>query len=81
MTKGSNSVGMAGVAVGVVLLVLSLFGLATGHLVGGGIAALLAAAAIGAGLAWLIRVHRKVRNAELEWHALHSDEPAPPPSS
>ncbi|ETB42294.1 hypothetical protein O974_20570, partial [Mycobacterium avium 11-0986] len=30
---------------------------------------------------WLLRTHRKVRDAELRWHAAHSDRPPPPPSS
>ncbi len=41
------------------------------------VAALLGAAATG----WMLRSHRKVRAAELRWHAKNSDEPALPPAS
>lgn len=81
MNKGANAVGIAGVGVGVVALVIGLFALATGQATSGWVALIVAVAAIAAGLAWLNRTHRRVRAAELEWHAAHADEPAPPPSS
>jgi hypothetical protein len=47
-----------------------------------GAVALIVAVILGAlSAAWLLRAHRKVRDAELRWHAAHSDQPTPPPSS
>ncbi len=81
LKNGSNAPGLAGVAGGVVALVVGLFALATGHAVAGLVAVILAAVAAAAGTAWLIHTHRQVRDAELQWHAIYSDTPAPPPSS
>jgi ABC-type phosphate transport system permease subunit len=58
-----------------------LFALATGTLVVGAVALVLAVVSGVVDAAWLVYAHRRVRNAELRWRATHSDEPAPPPSS
>jgi hypothetical protein len=79
-THGANAPGLAGVAVAVVALVIGLFELATGQLFVGISAGILAAVLGAAGGAWVLHTHRKVRDAELRWHA-DSGEPAPPPSS
>ena len=81
LKNGANAPGLAGVAVGVVALIVGLFALATGHAGVGSVAVILAAAAAAAGATWLVHNHRRVRNAELHWEAMHSDDPAPPPSS
>ncbi|OBH24196.1 hypothetical protein A5692_05155 [Mycobacterium sp. E342] len=81
LTYDANAPGLAASAVAVVALVVGLFALATGHLAAG-VAAVFLSAVLGAASAlWLLRAHRRVRDAELAWHAAHSDEPAPPPSS
>lgn len=80
-TYGANVPGLAGSAVAVIALTVGLFAVAAGHLAAG-VIALVVALVLGAlSAAWLLRTHRKVRDAELHWHAMHSDEPAPPPSS
>ncbi|WP_245843268.1 hypothetical protein [Mycolicibacterium vulneris] len=60
---------------------MGLFAVAAGHLVVGAIALLVAVVLGGHSAAWLLRAHRKVRDAELRWLAAHSDQPAPPHSS
>lgn len=80
-TDGANAPGLAGSAVAVVALIVGLFALATRH-PAAGVAAVILATMLGAASAvWLLRTHRRVREDELAWHAAHSDEPAPPPSS
>lgn len=81
LTYGPHTLGVAGVVAAVVALVIGLCAFATGH--GGGGAAAVAMAAVLAivAAAWLLRSHRKVRAAELRWHASNSDRPAPPPAS
>jgi len=69
------------VAVGVVALVVGLFALATGHIVVGSVAVIVAALAGAVGIAWLAYAHRRVRHAELRWAAKYSEETAPPPTS
>jgi hypothetical protein len=81
LKDGTNAPGLAVVAVGVVALVAGIFGLATGHAGAGVVAVILAAVAGAAGAAWLVRAHRRVREAELQWAAEYSDDPVPPPSS
>ena len=81
LKDGTNAPALAVVAVSVVALVAGLFGLTTGHFGLGVLAVLLAAAAGAAGAAWLVRAHRRVREAELQWAAKYSDDPVPPPSS
>ena len=81
LKDGAIAPGLAGIAVGIVALIVGLFALATGHVSVGFVAVILAAAAGAAGGAWLVHTHRRVRNAELHWETVHSDEPAPPPSS
>jgi uncharacterized membrane protein HdeD (DUF308 family) len=81
LKDGSNAPGLAGVAVGVVALIMGLFALASGHENEGLVAVILAALAAMAGVVWLIHTHRRVRDAELQRAASHSDEPIPPPSS
>lgn len=78
---GANAPGLAGSAVAVVALIVGLFALATGHLSAGLTAVVLAAVLGGASAVWLLRMERRVRDAELAWHAANFDEPAPPPSS
>ncbi len=81
MKNGTNAPGLVGVAGGVVALVVGLFALATGHAAAGLVGVILAMTLATGGLAWLIHTHRKVRGAELQWYALHSENPAPPPTS
>lgn len=81
VTNGANAPGLAGSAVAVAALIVGLFALATGHLSAGLTAVILAAALGAASGVWLVRMHRRVRDAELAWHAANSDEPAPPPTS
>ncbi|OBH92898.1 hypothetical protein [Mycobacterium scrofulaceum] len=81
VTNGANAPGLAGSAVAVLALIVGLFALATGHLSVGVTAVVLAAVLGAASAMWLAHTHRKVREAELAWHAANSDEPAPPPSS
>lgn len=80
-TYGANSPGLAGSAVAVVALTVGLFTAAAGHLVGAAVALVVAAVLGALSAAWLLRTHRRVRDAEVRWHAAHSDQPAPPPSS
>jgi protein-S-isoprenylcysteine O-methyltransferase Ste14 len=79
--NGANAPGLAGAAAAVVAVTVGLFAVAAGHPVGGAIALIVAAALGALSAAWLLRTHRKVRDAEVRWHASHSDQPAPPPSS
>ena len=81
MTHGPESLGVVGAAIGVAALVIGLFAVATGHLVAASTAVIVAALLGAVSAAWLVHTHRKVRDAELQWHAANSDEPAPPPSS
>lgn len=81
LRNGANVPGLAGSAVAVMALTLGLFAVATGHLATGAIALIVAVVLGALSAAWLMRAHRKVREAELRWHAAYSDQPAPPPSS
>ncbi|OBH88270.1 hypothetical protein [Mycobacterium sp. E2733] len=81
VTYGANAPGLAGAAVAVVALIVGLFALATRHFASGLTAVILAAALGAASAVWLVRTHRRVRDAELAWHAANSGEPAPPPTS
>lgn len=81
MKNGTNAPGLISIAVGIVALVVCLFALATGSPVAGGVAGVVAAAAIVGGLVWLAIAHRRVREAELRWHDEHSHAPAEPPTS
>lgn len=81
VTNGANAPGLAGSAGAVLALIVGLFALATRHFSVGVTAVVLAAVLGAASAVWLARTHRKVREAELAWHAANSDEPAPPPSS
>lgn len=80
-TYGANVPGLAGSAVAVVAMTVGVFAVAAGHLTGGAIALIVAAVVGAVSAGWLLRTHRKVRGAELRWHAAHSDRPPPPPSS
>lgn len=80
-TYGANAPGLAGAAAALVALIVGLFALATRH-PSTGWAGVIVAVVLGVlSAAWLLRTHRKVRDAERAWHATNSDEPAPPPSS
>ena len=79
--NGANAPGLAGSALAVIALTVGLFAVAAGHLTGGAIALVVSVILGGLSAAWLLRTHHKVRDAELRWHAAHSDRPAPPPSS
>ncbi|OBC03120.1 hypothetical protein [Mycobacterium sp. 852002-40037_SCH5390672] len=79
--NGANAPGLAASAVAVIALTVGLCAVAAGHLVGGAIALIVAVVLGALSAAWLLRTHRQVRDAELHWHAAHSDQPAPPPSS
>ena len=81
MKNGRNAVGIAGVAFGVIALVIGLAALAAGHTTAGLVGIVVAVVVGAAGLIWLRRAHQKVREAELQWHNARSDEPAPPPTS
>jgi hypothetical protein len=80
-TYGVNAPGLVAVAVAVVALCIGLVAVATGHLLVGSAAAILAVASGVAGGAWLLLTHRKVRAAEVRWEAMNFDQPPPPPSS
>jgi len=81
MKNGTNSPGLVLVAIGVVALVVGLYGLAVGSAIGAfsgiGLAVILASA----GLSWVLLAHREVRKSERCWHAAHPNEPFPPPAS
>lgn len=81
VANGANAPGLAGSAVAVLALIVGLFALATRHLSAGLTAVVLAALLGAASAVWLARTHRKVRDAEVAWHAANSDRPAPPPTS
>ena len=81
LTNGANAPGLAGSALAVIALTVGLFAVAAGHLMGGAIALIVAVYLGGLSETWLLRTHRRVRDAELRAHAAHSDRPAPPPSS
>jgi hypothetical protein len=66
MKNGTYAPGLAGVAVAVVALIVGLFALATGHVVVGCVAVILAAVCAAAGAGWLVFAHRRVRRAELQ---------------
>lgn len=78
---GANAPGLAGVALGVIALIVGLFALASRHVAVGLAAVVVAIVLSAAGGAWLSRTHRKVRDAEVRWEAMNSDNPTPPPSS
>ncbi|MBV8789202.1 MAG: MnhB domain-containing protein [Mycobacterium sp.] len=80
-THGANAPGLAGAAIALVALMVGLFALATRHTTTGWAGVIVAVVVGVLSAAWLLRTHRKVRNAERAWHAANSDEPAPPPSS
>ncbi|OBH43049.1 hypothetical protein [Mycobacterium mantenii] len=79
--NGANAPGLLGSAAAVIAMTVGLFAVAAGHLVGGAIALIVAATLGALSAAWLLRAHRRVRDAELRWHAVYSDHPPPPPSS
>jgi hypothetical protein len=81
LKNGANAPGLAGSALAVIALTVGLFAVAAGHLTGGAVALIVSVILGGLSAAWLLRTHHKVRDAELRWHAAHSDRPAPPPSS
>ncbi|OBJ50611.1 hypothetical protein A9W95_23625 [Mycobacterium sp. 1423905.2] len=81
LKNGPHGLGLVGVGAGVVALIVGLFAFATGSTVGGTVAVIMAVILGAAGFGWLAHAHRKVRRAELRWHAEHSDHPAPPPTS
>ena len=62
-------------------LVISLAAFATAHPTAGLIAAVVAVIVAGAGLGWLAFTHRRVRQAEQQWHTEHPGRPAEPPTS
>jgi hypothetical protein len=81
LAHGANAPALAGSAVAVLALIGGLFALATGNVTAGSVAVIVAGVLGAASAAWLLHTHRKVRAAELAWHAENSDQPAPPPSS
>jgi hypothetical protein len=81
MKNGANAAGIAAIALGVIALVVGLFALAAGYPLAAATAVILAAALCAGGFVWLARTHRRVRAQEVRWQEVHSDEPAPPPSS
>ncbi|MDT5146664.1 MAG: hypothetical protein QOC58_1309 [Mycobacterium sp.] len=81
VTHGPHAPGVYGVVAAATALILGLCAFATGHLVAGCVAVVLAAMLGATSAAWLLHSHRKVRVAEVRWHEENSDEPAPPPTS
>ncbi|WP_406813772.1 hypothetical protein [Mycobacterium sp. M23085] len=81
LKNGANAPGLAGSGVAMLALTVGLFAVAAGHLLPGAIALIVAVVVGAVSVAWLLRAHRKVRDAEVRWHAAHSDQPAPPPTS
>lgn len=79
LKDAANAPGLAGVAAAVIALIVGLFALASGHVVVGCVAVIVAAVLGAAGAAWVLHAHRTVRNAEARWDAMKSDRPAPPP--
>lgn len=81
MKNGTNSPGLVLVAIGVVALVVGLYGLAVGSTVGAlsgiGLAVMLGSA----GLTWVLLAHREVRKDERRWHAAHPEQSLQPPAS
>jgi hypothetical protein len=81
LIHGPHAPGVYGTIVAAGALIIGLFAVATGHLLAGSASAIVSVLLAVASAAWLLHTHRKVREAELRWHAAHSDEPAPPPAS
>lgn len=81
MKNGTNSPGLVLVAVGVVALVVGLYGLAVGSVVGGLAGIGIAVVLVSGGLSWVLLAHREARRDERRWHAVHPDQPLPPPAS
>ena len=81
MKAGVNAPGLIAVGIGIVALVVGLFGFASGHAVAGAVGVALGALLGGAGLIWLAMTHRKVREAERDWQRKHPEKPAEPPTS
>mgnify|MGYP000143111091 FL=1 len=79
--NGQNGPGLIAVGIGVLALVISLAAFATAHPTAGLIAAVVAVIVAGAGLGWLAFTHRRVRQAEQQWHTEHPGRPAEPPTS
>ncbi|MDD4868557.1 MAG: hypothetical protein PHQ28_16040 [Mycobacterium sp.] len=78
---GANAPGLILAALAVVALTVGLSAFGAGQAATGAAAMVAAAALAAVATVWLIRTHRKVRDAELRWHQAHSDEPPPPPTS
>ncbi len=81
LTYGPHAPGVAGAAAAIVARVIGLGAFGTQHIAAGSSAVIVAALLGAVATAWMLRSHRKVRAAELRWHARNSDEPAPPPAS
>jgi len=70
-----------GVIIAAASLIIGLCAFATGHVAAGATAVIVAAVLGTASTLWLLRAHRKVRDAERRWHDANSDQPSSPPSS
>jgi len=81
MKNTSNVPGLIATAVGVVAFVVALFAFASGQQVVGVVAIVAALVLAGAGLFWVAREHRRVREAEGRVLAEHPEVPAEPPTS
>ncbi len=68
VTYGPRAPGVYAAVVATAALIVGLYALATGLLVPGCVAVGVAAVLGAAGAAWILRTHRKVRDAELRWH-------------
>jgi protein-S-isoprenylcysteine O-methyltransferase Ste14 len=81
MANGANAPGLVLVALGIVALVVGLFGLATRQADVGLVAVILAVVTAAVGGVWISVAHRRVRKAESNWAAEHSDHAHTPPNS
>jgi len=81
MKAGINAPGLIAVGVGVLSFVVALFSFANGSRTTGIVGVVAAVVLIGAGLAWVLRAHRKVLEKERDWHRKHPDAHHEPPTS
>lgn len=81
LKNGANAPGLAGAAVAVIALTVGLFAVAAGHPGGRRHRSDRGRRTWRAQRGVAAACPRKARDAELRWHASHSERPAPPPSS
>ncbi len=78
MKDGTNLPGMIVTALGVVMLVITLFLFAAGNSSAGIVGAVVAAVLFVGGLSWLYFSKRRVRRLHAEWLEEHPEASAPP---